>query len=171
MTWWGLLMTDTIPSLNQFWKMLQSHDWTYEYSDDGSVWRRGQQQLDAIRAVVEHGTDEHKELFNQWSEYAWGKSKQMPVMPMRTKEEQLADCEMIHFIAEKLDDIVSEIYSIQNDQVVSAEQLWKLVNPASSILYKLHELAAEKNEGAMKNTVATKGYKKIQEQLAPYCER
>ena len=167
-------MTDTeikLPSLNEFWKMLHNHDWTYEYSDDGSVWRRGQKQFDEIQYVVKNGTLEHKELYNQYSEYAWGRSKEQPSIPMRTKEEQNADREMLIVIADKLQEIVQEVYSIEKDQIVSPEQLWKLVNPASSILYKMHELAEEKNEGAMKDTLATKGYKKIKEQLAPYCER
>jgi hypothetical protein len=29
-------------------KMLSFHDWYFDYSDDHSVWRRGQAQLDAI---------------------------------------------------------------------------------------------------------------------------
>ena len=29
-------------------RLLARHDWFYEYSDDHSVWRRGQAQLDAI---------------------------------------------------------------------------------------------------------------------------
>jgi len=167
-----MIDTETkLPSLNEFWKKLRNHDWTYEYSDDGSVWRRGQQQFDEIQSVVKNGSIEHKELFNQYSEYAWGRSKEQPLMPMRTKEEQNADREMLIVIADKLQEIVQEVYLLEKDQIISAEQLWKFVNPASSILYKIFELAQEKNEGAMKDTVATKGYKKIQEQLAPYCKR
>jgi len=165
------MITDIkIPSLNEFWKMLRNHDWTYEYSDDGSVWRRGQKQLDEIRAVVDNGTSEHKELFNQYNEYAWGRSKIQPKMPMRSKEEQIADQEMISVITDKLNEIIQEIHSIEEDQIVSAEQIWKLVNPASSILYKMNELAEDKNSGPMKDTVATKGYKNILKQLAPYCK-
>ena len=29
-------------------RLLARHDWFYDYSDDHSVWRRGQAQLDAI---------------------------------------------------------------------------------------------------------------------------
>ena len=158
-----------LPSLNEFWKMLRNHDWTYEYSDDGSVWRRGQQQFDEIQNVVKNGSIEHKELFNQYSEYAWGRSKEQPPMPARSREEQLADREMIAVIADKLQEIVQEVYLLEKDQIVSTEQLWKFVNPASSILYKMYELAEEKNEGALKDTAAYKGYKKIKEQLVSYC--
>jgi len=36
------------PELIALDRMLARHDWFYEYSDDHSVWRRGQAQLDAI---------------------------------------------------------------------------------------------------------------------------
>jgi len=159
-----------LPSLNEFWKMLRNHDWSYEYSDDHSVWRKGQQQFDEIQNVVKNGSVEYKELFNQYSEYAWGRSKEQPVIPARTKEEQQADKEMISVIADKLQEIVQEVYLLEEDQIISAEQLWKFVNPASSILYKMHELAEEKNSERMKDTVAFKGYKNIIKQLAGYCK-
>lgn len=36
------------PELIALDRLLARHDWFYEYSDDHSVWRRGQAQLDAI---------------------------------------------------------------------------------------------------------------------------
>ena len=36
------------PELATLDKMLSFHDWYFDYSDDHSVWRRGQAQLDAI---------------------------------------------------------------------------------------------------------------------------
>ena len=36
------------PELIALDSLLARHDWFYEYSDDHSVWRRGQAQLDAI---------------------------------------------------------------------------------------------------------------------------
>ena len=36
------------PELITLDKMLSFHDWYFDYSDDHSVWRRGQAQLDAI---------------------------------------------------------------------------------------------------------------------------
>ena len=36
------------PELITLERLLQFHDWHYNYSDDHSVWRRGQAQLDAI---------------------------------------------------------------------------------------------------------------------------
>ena len=36
------------PELIALDRLLARHDWFYEYSDDHSVWRRGQAQMDAI---------------------------------------------------------------------------------------------------------------------------
>ena len=36
------------PELITLDKMLSFYDWYFDYSDDHSVWRRGQAQLDAI---------------------------------------------------------------------------------------------------------------------------
>ena len=38
------------PKLNTLEEMLARHDWYYDYSDDHSVWQRGQRENDAINA-------------------------------------------------------------------------------------------------------------------------
>ena len=38
------------PKLNTLEEMLARHDWYYDYSDDHSVWSRGQRENDAINA-------------------------------------------------------------------------------------------------------------------------
>lgn len=38
--------------LKQFEDMVNRHDLTYDYSDDGAVWRAGRAQRDAIRALA-----------------------------------------------------------------------------------------------------------------------
>jgi hypothetical protein len=36
-------------AIEQFKVMLRNHDWTYNYTDDHRVWKRGQQQHDRIQ--------------------------------------------------------------------------------------------------------------------------
>jgi hypothetical protein len=36
------------PALIALNRLLAKHDWTYEYSDDHSAWKRGRQERDAI---------------------------------------------------------------------------------------------------------------------------
>lgn len=38
--------------LHEFEDMVRKHDLTYNYSDDGAVWRRGQDSYDAIRKAA-----------------------------------------------------------------------------------------------------------------------
>ena len=40
-------MNEALTTLAQ---LLARHDWTYEYSDDHSQWKRGQRERDAINA-------------------------------------------------------------------------------------------------------------------------
>jgi IS30 family transposase len=40
------------PELAELEKLLQTHDWTYEYSDDYRSWSRGSQENDRINAKV-----------------------------------------------------------------------------------------------------------------------
>lgn len=39
--------------IEEFTKLVDQHDLTYDYSDDGAVWRRGCAQKDAIRALAQ----------------------------------------------------------------------------------------------------------------------
>ena len=40
----------TIEEFDAYVKRLSNHDWTFEYSDDGRVWRRGKEQQSALIA-------------------------------------------------------------------------------------------------------------------------
>lgn len=40
--------------LKHFKKLVDQHDLTYNYSDDGSVWRRGQDERDKITQLADH---------------------------------------------------------------------------------------------------------------------
>lgn len=37
--------------IGEYRKKLKSHDWTFEYSEDQSVWRRGRQERDALQQL------------------------------------------------------------------------------------------------------------------------
>lgn len=159
-----------LPSLNEFWNMLHNHDWSYNYSDDHSVWRRGEAQIGEIRAIVEAGGEEYKKLFNEYSEYAWRKdnSIKQPVRPERTKEDRNSDREVLVNLSNNLDSISKEIWALEEDQITDATQLWKLYNPLQSMLYKIRDLVEEKSKSPSWNTVAYKGYKRIKEDLDKY---
>lgn len=156
-----------LPTLNQFWKVLRNHDWTFEYSDDHGVWRRGSAELSNIRSIVNEGGEEYKKLFEAYSEYAWRKDDSIvePTRPHPTKKQQLDDLKMLSNLAENLDLICSELWTIEANQITHAEQLWKIVNPLSSMIGHIKDIIDEKQKSPMWDTVAFKGYRRIKEQL------
>lgn len=44
-------------SEEEFMTMLRNHDWYYMYSDDHSVWKRGQAESAAIMAAMRENTE------------------------------------------------------------------------------------------------------------------
>lgn len=160
-------MTLQLPSLNKFWKQLRNHDWTFEYSDDHSVWRRGSAELSAIREVVEAGGEEYKKLFEEYSAYAWRKddSIKQPKRPGKTREDQNNDREMISNIAESLELASQDIWSVEADEITDATQLWKLYNPLKSMLFQIKNILDDKSKSAMWDTVSCKNYKKLKQEV------
>lgn len=165
-------MTSTLPSLNKFWRMLRNHDWTYNYSDDHSVWRRGETEICAIRAVVEEGGEEYKKLFDAYSAYAWRKddSIQQPKRPERSNEDQKQDREMLINLAEALEHLRDELWSLEEEQITSAQQLWSLYHPIQGMISQISNLVEEKSKSPMWDTVAYKGYKRIKEDVDRYSQ-
>jgi hypothetical protein len=51
----------------QFLKLLSTHDWYYNYSDDHSVWRRGQAERSAISNAMTDN-EELKAVYKQYRE-------------------------------------------------------------------------------------------------------
>jgi hypothetical protein len=47
-------------------ELLKSHDWYFEYSDDHKVWRRGKNQLNAIRRKVKDVGSKGLEMYNKY---------------------------------------------------------------------------------------------------------
>lgn len=44
-------MSEEYTELVQYLRLLQAHDWTFEHSDDQSVWHRGVAELDLLRGM------------------------------------------------------------------------------------------------------------------------
>ena len=42
----------TVAEFDSYVAQLANHDWTFDYSDDGSVWRRGNEQKKVLMAVT-----------------------------------------------------------------------------------------------------------------------
>lgn len=64
-------MNDFTEQLSQLETMLKKHDKYYDYSDDHSVWRKGNQEWKEINALSQQlklagYTEEVQELFNKF---------------------------------------------------------------------------------------------------------
>ena len=55
--------------VEQYVKMLKSHDWTYEYSDDHSVWKRGAEAHTKLRHMA-NKVDPDREMWNKYDPFA-----------------------------------------------------------------------------------------------------
>ena len=55
-------------SLKDYWNMLNWHDWYYEFSDDGRVWREGKAAQEKLRAIAGQ-SPAHKDLFNGFASH------------------------------------------------------------------------------------------------------
>lgn len=43
-------------TLGEYWDLLSKHDWTYEYSDDHRVWKRGRANEKVLVAAASEST-------------------------------------------------------------------------------------------------------------------
>lgn len=61
-------MTTEQKTLSEFYNLCLRHDWFYSFSDDQSMWRRGQNQRDEINRVRKQG-EEFEALFQEFVSY------------------------------------------------------------------------------------------------------
>ena len=57
---------DGTMTLEDFKKLLDSHDWFYHFSDDHSYWVAGERSSAQISYVLRNGTDDMKKLYNEY---------------------------------------------------------------------------------------------------------
>lgn len=56
-----------------YFKLCAGHDWFYNYSDDGSVYRRGSESLSRLR-TLKIGNEINESIFKAWSDYCFNSS-------------------------------------------------------------------------------------------------
>lgn len=66
-----IVMTIAAPvPLRAYWEMLSRHDWTHPYSDDHSVWERGNDELKRLQSIAKQ-SPEHAALFDAMEAHGW----------------------------------------------------------------------------------------------------
>jgi len=60
-------------TIQEFYKLLNSHDWQYHFSDDHRQWQRGREQRAQILQDLENNKDnpEFEVLFKAFSSWAY----------------------------------------------------------------------------------------------------
>lgn len=53
---------------DEYFSLLNAHDWTYSYSDDHSIWRRGENNDKKLR-MLHHNNKEFKELYTKFHDF------------------------------------------------------------------------------------------------------
>ena len=61
----------TKPSLSQFWEILCSYDWYFQYVDDFSVWKRGAESESQVKTIASQSA-RHQQLFEAFHNYNFG---------------------------------------------------------------------------------------------------
>jgi len=74
------------PEMEEYIKMLKSHDWTYDYSDDHSVWKRGSAEAAEIRRLGDK-VDPDRELYKKYSPFHDDVKDESQYTPTRDKED------------------------------------------------------------------------------------
>ncbi len=72
------------PSLQEYWDMLNRHDWTYEYSDDHQVWRRGDGNRKKLERIA-NTSPEHLALYTNMKKYHFSMPSDNITKPERPK--------------------------------------------------------------------------------------
>lgn len=64
-------------SLSDYYDELDKLDWTYEMSDDQSVWRKGSAAMGVAQAHAKQ-SEEHQKLFDAFKAHKWSNWKRKP---------------------------------------------------------------------------------------------
>lgn len=58
-----------LPTLAAYYDELARHDWYYDWSDDHSVWRRGQTATGRLVRIAQQGGPEYQALLTAWRQH------------------------------------------------------------------------------------------------------
>jgi hypothetical protein len=56
--------------IEEYYVMLERHDWYYAYSDDSRVFARGEQAASKVVSISKE-SDKHKQLYKDYSAHIW----------------------------------------------------------------------------------------------------
>jgi hypothetical protein len=63
--------------LEEFYTMLEGHDWYFDYSDDHRAWDKGRKERYAIQAKMQEN-DKLRKLWEAYADYIWKRTDEKP---------------------------------------------------------------------------------------------
>ena len=72
-------MNISVEDLQAYYDRLNHHDWTFDYTDDGEVWRRGHAEHQTILGLAAKHPD-FDQLFRAFSNHVWRQAEK-PARP------------------------------------------------------------------------------------------
>jgi len=137
-----------LPTLRQFYKELDTHDYYYQYSDDHSVYSHGQRQEDYLRGVAEQGGPSYQSLYKQMVAYhtrPQGSTMKKPEMPELSNVDRRRYEEVQNTINRELEGVQDKIFGKLDADWLDSRSIKEMRNRAESILDRIKELAVQKN--------------------------
>ena len=60
-------------NLFEFYRLLQRHDWSYNFSDDHKVWQKGRDEANMIQHILDGNKRDEKfrNLYDQYHNWFW----------------------------------------------------------------------------------------------------
>ena len=60
---------EVTPAVAEYNRLNKNHDYSYMYSDDGRVWRQGNEESKALQAIYDELTPEEKDLVGLYNNH------------------------------------------------------------------------------------------------------
>lgn len=137
-----------LPTLRQYYKDLDKHDYYYQYSDDGTVYSGGQRMEDYLKTVADQGGPAYKTLYKQMVAYhtrPQGSSMQKPAMPELSNADKNQAWEKQNEVLKDLESVTQTLHREIDADWVDPRTLKGIRNAAESVLNRVRELAVQKN--------------------------
>lgn len=67
-----------LPSLPEFWDLCASHDWWYQYADDGRAYRAGAAENADLANIAHRGGEAYVKILSSWRAHVFDPAKTAP---------------------------------------------------------------------------------------------
>ena len=73
-------------TLQEFYALLERHDWYYDWSDDHRVWRKGTRERNILESLAKENGPEYQTLLEQYRKYMFKANTEQISKPARPED-------------------------------------------------------------------------------------